>query len=332
MAFYHYRSQSQNPLVQIMDDVPASAVYPAVVAAQFLSIPPPVTTHSSIVEFDDLPSSIIHQLRSDGMRGTLRSLDGAREVFDHNVPDSAKTSIAAVEAITNDPNIHWMHIQPHAAGGSADAFNGVYGPAHLNHTIGSRPMTADEIQASIDYTDQVARSVAPQSHNPSHVHTVNVQSNPFDLLPFSAILSGGMAVAHRCAQVEGMRSAGRHDLAQEATQQLGIDAVKGACNGLIRGSSLAITQAALGSNPFTAGIGLVVPDALRLMSRQSELTKNQYQMQALGVIAKGAVATTLVCAGPIGWLGLTGLSLAMAYGSGASISRSQNPPLLASAT
>lgn len=31
------------------------------------------------------------------------------------------------------------------------------------------------------------------------------------------------------------------------------------------------------------------------------------------MVGKGALATVLVCAGPIGWLGLAGLSVAMAY-------------------
>ena len=31
------------------------------------------------------------------------------------------------------------------------------------------------------------------------------------------------------------------------------------------------------------------------------------------MVCRGALATALVCAGPIGWPGLTGLSLAMAY-------------------
>ena len=32
------------------------------------------------------------------------------------------------------------------------------------------------------------------------------------------------------------------------------------------------------------------------------------------MVAKGALATVLVCAGPIGWIGLAGLSIASAYG------------------
>ena len=62
-------------------------------------------------------------------------------------------------------------------------------------------------------------------------------------------------------------------------------AAKGAVNGVVRGTTVAVTQAVLGANPLTAGIGLVAPDAI-----------------------------ALVCAGPIGWLGLAGLSIASAYG------------------
>jgi hypothetical protein len=77
---------------------------------------------------------------------------------------------------------------------------------------------------------------------------------------------------------------------------------------------LAVTQAVLGANPLTAGIGLVAPDVVMLLSQKDQLTEDEYTEKALGVVGKGALATALVCAGPIGWLGLAGFSIASAYG------------------
>ena len=82
----------------------------------------------------------------------------------------------------------------------------------------------------------------------------------------------------------------------------------------MRGTSVAVTQAVLGANPVTAGIGLVAPDAVELLTKQNELSEEEYTEKAIGVVGKGALATALVCAGPIGWAGLAGLSIASEYG------------------
>ena len=58
------------------------------------------------------------------------------------------------------------------------------------------------------------------------------------------------------------QNVGRNDLAAEAEKELGKDAAKGALNGIVRGTSVAVTQTLIGSNPTTAGIGLVAPDAI----------------------------------------------------------------------
>ena len=63
-----------------------------------------------------------------------------------------------------------------------------------------------------------------------------------------------------------------------------------------------------------AGIGLVAPDAIALLTQKDQLSESEYNEKALGVVGKGALATALVCAGPVGWLGLAGLSIASAYG------------------
>jgi hypothetical protein len=116
------------------------------------------------------------------------------------------------------------------------------------------------------------------------------------------------------AQAQGYRDAGRHDLAEQAEAQIAADAAKGAVNGVVRGTTVAVTQAVLGANPLTAGIGLVAPDVVMLLSQKDKLSEQEYTQRAMGVVGKGALATVLVCAGPIGRLGLAGVSIASAYG------------------
>lgn len=374
MTFYRL-----NPnLADSLDQIPAAVSYPAVLTAGFISLGAPLgpslslseamqapegmagahvnaapealqaASSPELVTFEQLPDAVIQQLRSDGTRGEWRDLEGAREVFEHSLPDSAKVSIEAVEAITNDPDIHWMHIVPHAAGGGTEASNGVYGPAELNHAIGSRTMTAEEVELAMDYTDQIAHRVDALSDDLDSWYGYDTQTQlqtsdastwdqqtweqptweppaqepqttvALQMLPLSAAMAGGLAMVHRWAQVEGFRSVGRQDLAQAAEQQLLRDGAKGAVNGLVRGSSVLLTQAVLGAHPLSAGLGLVAPDAIRLLARQGELSEAERQRHTLALVGKGALATALICTGPLGWLGLTGLSVAMAYSGAAS--------------
>ncbi|WP_411877192.1 hypothetical protein [Vulcanococcus limneticus] len=262
------------------------------------------------VRFEDLPAEVIRQLRTDGTRGELRSLEEARQIFEQDIPAEAKGSVDGVEAISNDPTIDWMHEQPHAAGGSNDASNGVYGPEGLNQSIGDRAMTSSEIAEARVHTHEVAELATPGVTG----DLGEVVGDTLETGAWGGVMGGGMAVAHRIAQAQGYRDAGRHDLAAAAEEQLVEDAAKGAINGVVRGGAVAVTQAVLGANPLTAGIGLVAPDVVMLLSQKARLSEAEYTEKAMGVVGKGALATVLVCAGPIGWLGLAGISIASAYG------------------
>lgn len=261
------------------------------------------------VPFEQLPADVIQQLQRDGTRGELRDLDGARAVYEHNVPAEAKGSIEGIEAITNDPSIDWMHQQPHAADGSNAASNGVYGPEGLNSSIGARPMTRAEIEEAEAYTLEIAEEATPGVSG----DLGEVVGDTLETGAWGGVMGGGIAVAHRWAQVQGYRDSGRHDLAAAAEQRLVSDAAKGAVNGAVRGTTVAVTQAVLGANPLTAGIGLVAPDAIALLTQKDQLSPAEYNKKAADVVGKGALATALVCAGPIGWLGLLGFSIASAY-------------------
>jgi len=302
MTLYRYCKGTGGQLIrQSIDAMPAGATLPAVAAANgvvgieaFRHLP-----------FEKLPADVIQQLRRDGTRGELRDTDNARQVYEHNVPAEAKGSVEGVRTVTNEPDMHWMHQEPHAAGGSTDAANGVYGPADLNRAIGGRPMTAAEVAEAEAYTLAVAEEATPGVTG----DLTEVVGDTLETGVYGGVLGGGIAVAHRLAQAQGFRDAGRHDLADLAEQRLAQDATAGAINGVVRGTSMAMTQAVLGANPLTAGIGLVAPDVVSLLTNKHTLSEQEYNQRAIGVVGKGALATVLVCAGPIGWFGLAGYSI-----------------------
>ncbi|QNI71993.1 hypothetical protein [Cyanobium sp. NS01] len=226
------------------------------------------------------------------------------------MPAEAQGSIEGIEAVVADPSIDAMHIEPHAQGGSADASNIVYGPESLNSRIGDRVMSEAEIIEAEAYTLEVAEQATPGVTG----DLAEVAGDTIEVGALGGVMGGGIAVAHRIAQAQGFRDAGRHDLAEQAEALVLQDAGKGAMNGAMRGTAVAVTQAVLGANPLTAGIGLVAPDAVMLLTQKDQLTEAEYGKKSLEVVGKGALATALVCAGPIGWLGLAGLSIAAAYG------------------
>jgi hypothetical protein len=306
MARYRYFKDQTGALIsQTIATTPDGVALPAAAAASALG----GVEAFRQVRFEDLPAEVIRQLRTDGTRGDLRDLDGARGVFAQNVPAEARGSIEGVEAITNDPSIHWMHSQPHASGGDAEAGNGLYGPAELNQAIGDRPMTQAEISEAEASTLEVAEAATPGVTG----DLVEVAVDTLETGAFGGVMGGGLAAVHRLAQAQGYRDAGRHDLAALAEGQIGKDAAMGAINGVVRGTSIAMTQAVLGANPFTAGIGLVAPDVVALLSQKDTLSEREYDQKAMAVVGKGVLATVLVCAGPLGWMGLAGVSIASAY-------------------
>lgn len=263
------------------------------------------------VSFEDLPTHLVEQLRTDGMHGGRRTMAEAQELFEQAVPAEARGSIEGVDAVVNDPGIDAMHIEPHAHGGRSDAGNLVYGPESLNSSLQDTPMSESDIAEAEAYTLEVAEAATPGVTG----DLAEVAGDTLETGALGGVMGGGIAVAHRFAQAQGFRDAGRHDLAEQAEALVLQDAANGAVNGVVRGTAVAVTQAVLGANPLTAGIGLVAPDAVMLLTQKDQLSEAEYNQKSLEVVGKGALATALVCAGPIGWLGLAGLSIAAAYGT-----------------
>ncbi len=59
------------------------------------------------------------------------------------------------------------------------------------------------------------------------------------------VMGSGLAVAHRWAQAQGFRDAGREDLAVAAEAQMMEDTARGAVNGVVRGTTVAPDAVAL---------------------------------------------------------------------------------------
>lgn len=294
-------------LQEAMEQVPSAATIPAAGIASAITGIEALRS----VRFEDLPAHLVEQLKSDGVRdGARRSLEDARELFQQRVNAEAKGSIEGIESIVADPTIDGMHIVAHEAGGSADASNIVYGPEGLNSSIRDRTMTEAEIGEAEAFTLGVAEAATPGVTG----DLAEVAGDTLETGALGGVMGGGIAVAHRWAQAQGYRDSGRPDLAAKAEEQMLEDAAKGAVNGVVRGTAVAVTQAVLGANPLTAGIGLVAPDVVMLLTQKDKLSDQEYEQKAMGVVGKGALATVLVCAGPVGWIGLAGISIASAYG------------------
>lgn len=302
-----FSASLRKTLHEAMQQVPSAVVIPAAGLASAMGGIEALRN----VSFEDLPAHLIEQLKSDGMRdGARRTLEEAHEYFQLRVNAEARGSIDGVEAVVNNPGIDAMHIEPHSHGGSADASNLVYGPEELNSSIGDRRMTEAEIGKAEAFSLEVAEAATPGVTG----DLTEVAGDTLETGGLGGVMGGGLAAVHRMAQAQGYRDAGRHDLAAQAEAQIGQDAAKGAINGVVRGTAVAVTQAVLGANPLTAGIGLVAPDVVMLLTQKDKLTDQEYEQKAMGVVGKGALATVLVCAGPVGWIGLAGISIASAYG------------------
>lgn len=307
MTHYRFSKDDAGRLIrQSLESIPPGAAIPAAAAASAIG----GVEAFRRVSYDDLPSHLKEQLRTDGTHdGPRRSEAEARELFEQRVNAEAQGSIDGVEAVVNDPTIEAMHKEPHAQGGSSDASNIVYGPESLNSRLQDTPMSEADVAEAEAYTLEVAEQATPGVTG----DLTEVVGDTLGTGVLGGVMGGGIAVAHRYAQVQGFRDAGRYDLAAQAKELVIQDAANGAINGVVRGTTMAVTQVVLGANPLTAGIGLVAPDAVMLLTQKHQLSEAEYNQKSLEVVGKGALATVLVCAGPVGWLGLAGISIFSAY-------------------
>ena len=81
-----------------------------------------------------------------GTRGTLRSMDEARRVWE-SIPESLR-ALGDGEVLKRLRGFDWSHIRPHSQGGSSAASNGVFEAAGLNRSRGAEFMTNAEIEAA----------------------------------------------------------------------------------------------------------------------------------------------------------------------------------------
>jgi len=264
------------------------------------------------IPYDELPPDIVYQLKNDGMREGQRTDAEAQAVYDQMVPAEAKGDLEAIRAITNDPNIHWGHIEPHSEGGSHTAENGVYQDGSVNQQIGARTLTETEIAEAEAMTGEIAESMSPGTTG----DVGSILGDTAEVAAAGGVLGAGLGAAHRIAQAQGFRDAGREDLAQEAEKRIAADAVGGAVNASVRGLSMSAVQVVAGANPFTAGIGLCGPEIVGLVKDHEKMSDAEKTEKVISISGKCAFASALVAAGPVGWVGLGALSLWSAYNSG----------------
>ena len=264
------------------------------------------------IHYDELPPDIKAQLKQDGTRGDLRTDAEAEAVYDQMVPAEAKGDLDAIRSITNDPDIHWGHIEPHSQGGSADASNGVYMDGKTNAEIGDRAMLENEIDDAKALTSEIAKENSVGSTG----DLGEVLGDTAEIAALGGIVGAGLGAAHRVVQAKGYRDAGREDLAKKAEEKIAADAVGGAVNASIRGTSMAAVQVIAGANPFTAGIGLMGPEIVGLVKDHNKLNESEKVDRVVSISGKCAMAAGLVALGPAGFLGLGALSLWRAYQSG----------------
>ena len=265
------------------------------------------------IPYDELPSDILRQLKNDGMRnGQQRTDVEAQAVYEQMVPAEAKGDLDAIRAITNDPDLHWGHIEPHSQGGSYTAENGVYQDGATNQQIGARTLTETEIADAEAMTGEIAESMSPGTTG----DVGSILGDTAEVAAAGGVLGAGLGAAHRIAQAQGFRDAGREDLAREAEKKIGADAVGGAVNASVRGISMSAVQAVVGANPLTAGIGLCGPEIVGLVKDHEMMSDSEKAEKVLNISGKCAVAAALVATGPVGWAGLGALSLWSAYKSG----------------
>ena len=266
------------------------------------------------VSYDDLPYDVKEQLKRDGTRGDRRTEQEARELYENDIPDEAKGSVDGVESITNNPEIEWSHTVAHSNGGTNTYENGGYAHSENNPKGGSeatRTRTPDEVKS--DWQDM--QEVAEQNTPGVSGDVGEVVGDVAECGVYGAGLGAGLGAVNRVIQAKAYRDAGREDLAQLAEEQIQKDAIKGAKKGLQAGLSVSAVQSILGANPLTAGIGIVAGDSIKYMANKESMTDEEKDKAVTEIVAKGAFATALACAGPIGWIGLAGYGMYNSYQS-----------------
>jgi len=261
------------------------------------------------LSYEDLPPDVQLQLRRDGTRGELRTHQEAKDVYENDIPAEAKGSEEGVRSITNDPEIDWKHQEAHSKGGSNTHENGNYG--HSSTNTGTDTPTEQEIQQDWKEMEVVAEANTPGVSG----DLGEVIGESIGCGVGGGVLGAGMGLVSRLVQAQGYRDAGRSDLAAQAESRIGEDVVKGGINGVKYGTSMAVTQTILGSNPVTAGLGLVVPDAIDLKMNRHKMSQQEKEGKIVGMAGKGTLGIALSLAGPVGWAGLVGIGLYSAYNS-----------------
>jgi hypothetical protein len=239
------------------------------------------------IPFEQLPADLVQQLRQDGTRDGLRSLEDAENLY-NQLPNSLN-SIQDVRNVIASANYEGGHIISHSHGGSDTPDNIVYMPTELNRHLGERTPTADELQQ--------ARTAVT---NEGYLGNSPVFEGIADLAAGATAPLAARITGTGVRLVGGMVRNDQTAINQAFTELPGQLAT-GATEGLTRGVPAVIGGSILG--PVGAVGGMVAADFIEAATTDDESVRFNKCMEGS---AKAGVAAVLICNPPLAAIAGTG--------------------------
>jgi hypothetical protein len=261
-----------------LDSIPAAAA--AAAAGLFNAGKPP---------FDSLPADVIQQLRSDGTRDQVRTLDEAQQVYE-NLPDSLD-NLTDLRAVINSKDYELSHHIPHSEGGANTADNVSYMPTHTNRSMGARHPSANELESS-------SQAVENEGYI-GHEYLIDTATEyaACATAPVGARLTGtGVKLLGGIVRSD-------EEALNEALAELPGQVKQGAVDGVTRGVPAAIGGSLLG--PVGAIGGFVASDFVEAAMSDNDNHRNNKILEGSLKAGLGVALYTnpplAICAGA-GWL------------------------------
>ena len=239
--------------------------------------------------FNSLPADIIQQLRSDGTRDQIRSLDEAQQIYE-SLPDSLD-NLEDLRAVINSKDYELSHHIPHSQGGANTADNVSYMPTHTNRLMGAQHPTADELKSS----SQAVENEGYIMHD--YLIDTTIEYAACATAPAGARLAGtGVKLLGGIARSD-------EKALNEALAELPEQVKQGAVDSVTRGVPAAIGGSLLG--PVGAIGGFVASDFVEAAISDDDNHRNNKFLEGSLKAGLGVVLYTnpplAICAGA-GWL------------------------------
>lgn len=248
------------------------------------------------IPFWALPQELIIQLRRDGMRDGLRTLEEAERVY-YTLPENIRTDINTIREVVDSGNFEWGHHTAYSLGGADTADNGSYMPTELNRSLGTDHPDADQLAEAYD-------AVEAQGYTAGSF----VADTVIDGVIGIAAPAGAMALG---TGLKALGGAIRKDPdAIEAARKELPNAIKqGAITGVTRCLPAQIGGAMLG--PVGAVAGFACKDIYTACNSNASSKDRRNAALKTAAITGGAI---LLNGTPIGWMALAGYGAAKFFG------------------